>query len=703
MKKLLVLLLALAVVFSLASCDLFKLPEAEHTVHTDENDDGFCDGCGAIFIDYSQPSIVGDALMESLEKQFDEMKSLKFEFNAKTLSESDSWYYDEHYDDELGEWVNNDTPNNHTYYSESVATLELWLSITDDGVNAKIITNSGYRSSTLEDMELDNENVTYIVDGYAYTQLHGTNFNKSVAVPEELTALLEELGSLDILDEAEKEELLTELGVEIATVFNILDNKGSYSLDLKPAVDKLLTYIDELDMDEDTIGGVIDDVLKQVSPDLTSAKILAEAKRFAGLTVEEALDELDKWLTENYETTLQGLYDSLLADPEALSAIEWYLENAGIATDKDEVDEIIKEMKSFKLREVLKEEGVDQLVIFDELIAPQLPPYSTDPETGADVYITSEEFFGYVQDLLDMTLAEFDEMTGGGSVFTSLKEIASSFTINKLNAKIDLNFEGVLSLVSVDGEVNFDVEQNRPSEVEGKNDFNRAALSISFKLSEISANELDVSLPKGIKIFEDTTYTSGSDSVSVNYYSSSYNDVETIRASFNFTLYDEDGNKYEFYTSCDIDGTSNSFYNEDISSLYINDEWCSLNDEISFTLNPANKTFTITEMPNFDRVGGTFYSGEDRVHLSYYEYDGSLEVNLSFYLYDDYGNEIYLYESFTIDEASNEYTFVVDYFYFNDEYYYFDYDNEQSLTVVFDRATMSFTITEMPDWSLALN
>ena len=73
------------------------------------------------------------------------------------------------------------------------------------------------------------------------------------------------------------------------------------------------------------------------------------------------------------------------------------------------------------------------------------------------------------------------------------------------------------------------------------------------------------------------------------------------------------------------------------------------------------------------------------------------------YLYDDNGNEIQVYEHsyMDLDEIDDEYTVTIEYFCLNNEYYWFSYSDYQDLTIVLDRDSMTFTITQMPDWSLA--
>lgn len=584
MKKILVLLLVLTCVLSLASCDLFKKPEEEHTVHTDNNGDGFCDGCGGIVVDYDNPTAVGEALADAIETQFKETKSFKLEFDLSVIAES----------------VGGDA-----HYNESVVHFIVEYSMGANGVNAMITTKSGARISRNEEIEYYTENTNYIIDGYSYSDVGGDYYQKSeVAIPEQLVEAFKELGAIEFLTQEQKDELLTKLGVEMATVFNIRDYKGSYSVDGKPAVDKLLEYIDKLDPKTKTIENVLDDVLKQISSDLTTAKIINEAERFSGLTVEEALDELDAWLTKEHNTTLQGIYDSIVTDAQFIEAFKTIIIIGSEVEPDDEdflkqFDEVLKQLQEFDIRKALEDAEVMDTVIYDFFadVLPKVPADSEDPNSES-VPISREELFATIRNFLSLTLEEFEEMIGTNLV-DNLKQYASMITVNKINAKMDLNFTNILEIESVCGEANIDFEIDASVMTGEAEDKARITVAIDFKLSEISSGERKIALPEDVLVLT-TKFTSGSNTARISYYGLKIDGVEV--ASVYFTIYDPELGRVEI-TAYEVpvvlltsSQTSVSDYNMYAYSAYIE----SYSGNFVFKLDHENGTFTIIKMPEYE-------------------------------------------------------------------------------------------------------
>ena len=120
MKKLLILILTLLMVFSLASCTgrcekkghkdkntdgicdrCDAHIDGEHNVHTDSDANGYCDGCNALYISYGDNNVVGKILRKSLEKQFEEAKSMNITLEYESEIKNNSW--DSYYDDDDSE------------------------------------------------------------------------------------------------------------------------------------------------------------------------------------------------------------------------------------------------------------------------------------------------------------------------------------------------------------------------------------------------------------------------------------------------------------------------------------------------------------------------------------------------------------------------------------------------------------------------
>ena len=601
MKKIFVILLTVSMLFGLVSC--FKPGNNnEHTVHTDANKDGLCDGCQGIFVDYSEPTLVGKALKHSVKKQFSEAKSLKIDFQLRFVHDEESWSYKEAYDSEQGIYVETEEVDHQASYTEGIANIEILLSIGDDGVDAKMTATTKIRSSADDEFTVDESETVYIIDGYAYSPLNDGYYEKGEVVPEELSNILEQFGDVSIDDE-KKNELIEALSIEVATVFNIQDNKGSFSFDAKPGLDKVLDYLNNIDMENDTVEKILDDILKEISPDLTSAKIVDELERIAGLTVTQALDELDAWLTENYDTTLQGIYNSVLADEDAYAAIEQIVAmvnelDPAFADDKEALDAIMAEIKAFDIRATVEEMEIKDVVLFD-IIASILPPVSTDPETNEPVYITKDEAFEAIRSFLDITLKEFEE-TADMTLFSTLKELASAVTLNKLNGKLDLNFVGALELSTVVAELNFDIDIDVASEVEGKNNHTGFILEADLTLSDISKEVVQITLPEGSKSLHDD-FTS--DNVDLKTY---YHDGgEKLFVDLDFTITDETGRPIEIYAnSIAVDELEKGNVTVKVGYLYYCSAYYYFNEgqDFTFKVDLEAGTVTIVTLPDMTKA-----------------------------------------------------------------------------------------------------
>ncbi len=630
MKKLLILILALTVMLAFTACkdDVCKehtdddsngicdvceteIPDDgdgpggknEHTVHTDSDANGICDGCSSIFIDYAKPTVVGTILKSSLEKQFNAMRSMKIELDIDVLNQGDSWFYGYEYvdDEEIA------TPENEAYYNRSVVDIDIWLAKNGDSFDAKFVLTAKGKEDPDDEFELlSHEEVVYIIDGYLYVPGDGGVYEKSSIIPAEAQELFDKLSSLELVSAEEKDEMLKALGAEIATVFSIRDNKGSISFDAKPAIEELFAYIEALDMENDTIGGVLDDALKLVSEDLTSAAIVNELERLAGLTVNEALAELDAWLTANYETTLQGLYDSIVSNPDVVSLIENVfaaqndldLENP---EDKEIVDAIIADIQALDFSDIIEEAGIGDVPLYD-LIASSIASFSGSEEGPA--YPAKDEIFAMVRSTLELTLAEFEENMGA-PIFTFLKDAVSYLTVNKLNGKLDLNFSGLLSLVSIDGALNIDIESETPSEVAEKTNTTKLVFTMTLKVSEIGTTTLEIELPEDLIVIDNDLIEREFESEDGKLDINSCEDEEgNLIVNVHAYIYDEN-------TGLDIRISATQLSYEDMLEdvitannigVYFEDHMLNVTEDsvFKFSVDTATGEFTVIEIPEYE-------------------------------------------------------------------------------------------------------
>ena len=501
MKKIIVLILALALALCmLASCKkaceahvdsdsngLCDVCEAQMPAceHKDENRDFVCDTCGEELPNH------GLILSESVIHQLSSAKTMKLDFKLNTLTDDNDWYMEE------------DTETSVPYYYENAVEGTIIFSFdTDGGLCARLEATSSSRYEA--EGELDTtDTVIYLVDGSVYTydeelDVYARRELGGVDVAA-ITSTLEALTEGVTIDEAKKNELLTEIGELAIKSFNIIENKGSVSIDLKDEVNSLLGYLAALDLENDTVRGVLGDALALVSEELTVEALETEVFRILGLTVNEALAEIDAWLTKEHGTTLQGLYDSIIADPTVAqiikNAIKLQIPEGEVDDVDAEVEKVFNEQfKSFKLAEVIEAEGLGEVPLYDLILA-------MTGAAGEDAP-TLEQMKEQVGAILDMTLSEF-ETNMGTPVFSGLKNIGESTKINALDARIDIGFKGLFNIDTVEGVFNVSIENKSPSEIEGKYNVSKESMSFSFKLHGISEETTAIVVPTDKDIYFD--------------------------------------------------------------------------------------------------------------------------------------------------------------------------------------------------------
>lgn len=506
MKKLLILILTLLMVFSLASCKgrcekkghkdkntdgicdrCDAHIDGEHNVHTDSDANGYCDGCNALYISYGDNNVVGKILRKSLEKQFEEAKSMKITLEYESEIKNNSW--DSYYDDDDSEIIYLETQTK----TES-ATIEMLISKTDTGFNARVELNmiktrkDAYSDDDYEYIDEDETaKVVYLIDGYVYEQIADDTYIQSEAVRKEIFDILSGLSQAELVSKEKSRELLDALGAEIASVLDINNNAGSVSIDLEPAATELFKYINDLDFEKDTVGMLINDALTLVSENLTVDDIIDELERVGALTVGEALAEIDKWLTDEHGTTVQGIYDTLIANPGFIEAFDmFFLEVNRLDPEAPETQEILTKfnelVKSFKLADYIVEAELADMTVY------QLVNEMSKEDLGE-----YDELIATLRAVTDMTLGEFDAELANDRLYM-IKYIADSMKITDLNAKIDVRFKNMLELVGIDASFNLGIYRENASSIEGKTDNFTSKLSIKLTVSDISTDPVKIAL-----------------------------------------------------------------------------------------------------------------------------------------------------------------------------------------------------------------
>ena len=533
-KRIIALLLALVMLFSFAACNTPEGDPCENG-HVDTDGDKKCDRCQEDMPDDDgdggdggDDSYLAPTISEAIWAQLEAANSMKIDFSCSFDVSYDGYkdYYDEN--DQLVIEKSDDA-------DKMELGLSLVLSKTETGSNAMItITTTEYEKDEDGNLTPDKDTETvYIIDGsgYSYDEDLGAYVESMMpteaalagsGVPTAISEMLSELlAELEISD-ADVEAIKAELGTAITAIFEIVDKKGDFNINFKTYLDELFAYVDEIDVETKTLESLIDDALHLVDEELSVENILDEIKSFASLTVSEALAELDAWLTENHETTLQGIYDTIVTDERVEQIVRFYLESMGSESGEpiteDDVQAFLDELKAVKVDEFIAAYVDTDMVLYDLVMSlvssmggaeeapsqpgsnpnsPGIVPMSDELEGGDEpAYPPINTLFGAIEDFLDLTLAEF-EAELDVPVFTNIKNTLAGITVNELSTSSTINFTDSFALSELSFGIKVDVATEYPYELDDtKTEKTAAKIDYSFKISSISDSTVEIALPE---------------------------------------------------------------------------------------------------------------------------------------------------------------------------------------------------------------
>lgn len=332
-------------------------------------------------------------------------------------------------------------------------SYEMAITKVGESYNAKVIITGTQKGLSDENDQLKEE--MYIIDGYTYTYDETDNvYYKQLADMEEIETVKSTISSLFnglSLTAEEKASLNAIIGDAVNETFIISNNVATYTVDEKDLLNGVVDYVKGIDPETKTVRNVLDDELKRIDENLTCAVILAKVQEVAAMTPEQAITAIDEWLTENYQTTLQDIYDTIVNDARLAVILQNVLElQQPDADSAAQVQEILTQLKAIKIADLVKEYFAPDQTIFDLLVALMMP--KTDmPEDGTadsevveeEPQMTLEQAMAMVNDMLDCTLLEVM-----GEEVIVLDAIAS-INVNSLSESMSIAFDKAYKISEV--------------------------------------------------------------------------------------------------------------------------------------------------------------------------------------------------------------------------------------------------------------
>lgn len=603
MKKLFLLLLALVVALSvLVACSdesvdstnsttdsTTKAPAADEPspppacdTHTDENKDFKCDTCSK-----SLP-YTGDVLSDKVIAQIKDAKSFKIEIVKSVISDESTWY-----ESDVG-------PIEEKDYHEMIDKIYVTVSYDENGkVRAMAELETSYTDTSGETETTERAPYLYIVDGFIYTydkELDGYAKSEMPVEISEVEAVLEALTKGVELDEETKAELLAKIGEFAITSFNIVENKGTVSVDLKDELNAYIKCFADLDPENDTLEDFLNSIIAVTGFELSINELLTNIFDNLGLTVKEATEALNAWCLENNKKSLQETYDELVADPAIEKLIKNLIEyTAANAPEEPEmsVDELYEKMfLEFSVEELLASDDMAEITVYELLLG-----FSGNP---TEEMPTLEELKETVFGALALTLIEL-ESGFDVPVISLLAASISQITVDAFDIQLDINFKGVLNIDSVILEFNVGSTTKSPTEYEGKEDIDSTMTSIIVKLYDINNEMQEIALDESKEIYLDyynrhlSSAANGEDYMYVNcYFGETY-----IEMYFNY-----EGNEICVISesipldtlkslTVRVPGDKLSFSSYDANIKY------EANGELVVEIDETSRTYTVVSMPLF--------------------------------------------------------------------------------------------------------
>ncbi len=239
----------------------------------------------------------GELIVEAVKKQIEASNTITITVTQESNSEETFWDYNE--DEELVSKTEKD---------DDGEVFEFTIAKTEDSFAIKVVNTYDYYDFDDELITVSKE--SFIIDGYFYAMHKSGDFYVAEEIEMDEFADVEDvisdaMANVEITEE-DKAALVAAV-VDLANkTIDITTNKIILTADVMPIYNAIISYINAIDGNTKTLEGIINDVLTLVDPTLKATDLIDAGVIVGKMTVNEALTAIDAFLTENYQTTIQG-------------------------------------------------------------------------------------------------------------------------------------------------------------------------------------------------------------------------------------------------------------------------------------------------------------------------------------------------------------------------------------------------------------
>lgn len=448
-----------------------------------------------------QATQVGTSLAGAIKGHLENAKTLTITMQQSNLNQSSSWDME---DESLEE---------DTYYYEMVRTLQATVTKTATSYNIKTENTEKYRYAADDEWETEETLIQYFIDGYVYDYDEDSN----LYVKEEFENQLDTITStLDLvfdgvtLTQPEENTLYQSFGSLFGKTFTVENNVATVAYDGKAVINDFKTYVNGIDPAAKTVEDVFDDVLKELNDKLTTEKVLSKIESFANKTLPQALEAIDTWIYDEYDTTLQEIVDKVTDDPRTTTIVtnamlmKMGVDKQDIPTEiQTEIDETIASMKEFTVASLISEE-MEEVTVYDFVVQTlntylsQLPSEDDQP-MQIPAHVTLSDIMLNVNMFLNQTL----NVALGEGMFDSIKASVNGITANELSWKNSLAFNSAFAITKINSEMKIDVAMNQTSQYDDSKTDTTAMKATQSLTIELFNTATPIALPLGAEIYVD--------------------------------------------------------------------------------------------------------------------------------------------------------------------------------------------------------
>ena len=374
---------------------------------------------------------------------------------------------------------------------------EIVVSLDDNGADMKATITAATDYVDAEEEDFTSSMTLYLIDDYAYNYDAQTNtyMKSTMTLSQLIEGALAETGLTATqvgAYVAQLEEILTEAGVteeaivsELKESATVSESVMSWSVDYKDEANTVLDFAANYDINK-TLETALNEALTAMGADTNVDAILDSVGALGTLKVSEAVATVNAYLTLNYQTNLQAIWDAALVDEAVVGA----LLQAGMTQEN------INAMKAIKISDLVTEYGEMTL---DDVLALVISMTQTETttteggETGTGTGEGSETPTITLKSLTDMAKA-YLEATKISDLNANLAQIQAGLKgldFTALGGSVSVTYDSAASVseIAVEAAVTMSMTMGQ--------DVQTAGVTVGVSVSEFSANTVTVALPAG--------------------------------------------------------------------------------------------------------------------------------------------------------------------------------------------------------------